>query len=63
MRRATLRMTLPGAVGTVSALLPASAIQMHAHVTVVVDEAAASELQLADYYRYAYENKPAWQGL
>lgn len=49
--------------GPVSALLPASAIQMHAHVTVVVDEAAASELQLADYYRYAYENKPAWQGL
>lgn len=49
--------------GPVSALLPASAIQMHAHVTVVVDEAAASELELADYYRYAFENKPAWQGL
>ncbi|MGF2948760.1 glucosamine-6-phosphate deaminase [Microbacterium alcoholitolerans] len=53
-----------GAVeGPVSAMLPASAIQLHPHVTVVVDEAAASELRLADYYRYSYENKPAWQGI
>ncbi|MGO2520019.1 MAG: glucosamine-6-phosphate deaminase [Microbacterium sp.] len=49
--------------GPVSALLPASAIQLHEHVTVIVDEAAASQLKLADYYRYAFENKPAWQGL
>ena len=49
--------------GPVSALLPASAIQLHEHVTVVVDEAAASRLKLADYYRYAFENKPSWQGL
>jgi glucosamine-6-phosphate deaminase len=40
-----------------------SAIQLHPHVTVVVDEAAASRLEHADYYRYAYANKPAWQGL
>lgn len=53
-----------GAVeGPVSAILPASAIQLHPHVTVVLDEAAASELKLADYYRYSYENKPAWQGI
>jgi len=49
--------------GPVSALLPASAIQLHPHVTVVLDEAAASQLQLADYYRYTYDNKPDWQGL
>lgn len=49
--------------GPVSAMLPGSAIQLHEHVTVVVDEAAASELKLADYYRYTFENKPAWQGL
>jgi glucosamine-6-phosphate deaminase len=30
---------------------------------VVLDEAAASKLKLADYYRYSYANKPAWQGL
>lgn len=53
-----------GAVeGPVTSSLPGSAIQLHEHVTVVVDEAAASELRNADYYRYAYANKPAWQGL
>ncbi|HWK77021.1 glucosamine-6-phosphate deaminase [Microbacterium sp.] len=49
--------------GPLSAILPGSAIQLHEHVTVVVDEAAASELKLADYYRYTFDNKPAWQGL
>ncbi|WP_309127760.1 glucosamine-6-phosphate deaminase [Microbacterium sp.] len=49
--------------GPVSAMLPGSAIQLHPHVTVVVDEAAASELKLADYYRYTFANKPAWQGI
>jgi glucosamine-6-phosphate deaminase len=47
----------------VTSSLPGSAIQLHPHVTVVVDEAAASRLEHADYYRYAYANKPAWQGL
>ncbi|PSL36451.1 glucosamine-6-phosphate deaminase [Labedella gwakjiensis] len=47
--------------GPVSASLPGSAIQLHEHVTVVVDEAAASRLRNADYYRYAWENKPDWQ--
>lgn len=49
--------------GPVTSSLPGSAIQLHEHVTVVVDEAAASALQNADYYRYAYAHKPAWQGL
>lgn len=49
--------------GPVSASVPGSAIQLHPHVTVVVDEGAAAELAHADYYRYAYANKPAWQGL
>lgn len=53
-----------GAVeGPVSASLPGSAIQLHARATVVVDEAAASQLTRADYYRYAYDNKPDWQGI
>ena len=53
-----------GAVeGPVTASLPGSAIQLHAHATVLVDEAAASELRFADYYRYTFANKPAWQGL
>lgn len=49
--------------GPLTASLPASAIQLHPHATVVVDEAAASALRHADYYRYTYANKPAWQGL
>ncbi|MCT9818858.1 glucosamine-6-phosphate deaminase [Microbacterium sp. W1N] len=53
-----------GAVeGPVTSSLPGSAIQLHPHVTVVVDEAAASQLKNADYYRYAFANKPDWQGL
>ncbi|UJP11891.2 glucosamine-6-phosphate deaminase [Microbacterium elymi] len=53
-----------GAVeGPLTASLPGSAIQLHPRVSVVVDEAAASRLRLADYYRHAWENKPAWQGL
>lgn len=49
--------------GPLSAWVPASAIQLHPHVTVVIDEAAASALKGADYYRYAFANKPDWQGL
>ncbi|MFC6061084.1 glucosamine-6-phosphate deaminase [Streptomyces ochraceiscleroticus] len=49
--------------GPVSALVPASALQLHPHATVVVDEAAASELKLADYFRATYAAKPEWQGL
>ncbi|MFS0911656.1 glucosamine-6-phosphate deaminase [Microbacterium sp. 179-I 3D2 NHS] len=49
--------------GPLSAFLPGSAIQLHPHATVVVDEAAAARLRLADYYRYTYANKPAWQGI
>ncbi len=49
--------------GPVTAFFPASALQLHPHVSVVVDEAAAGRLQLADYYRQAYAGKPDWQGL
>lgn len=49
--------------GPLSASLPGSAIQLHPHATVVVDEAAASRLAQADYYRYTFANKPSWQGI
>lgn len=49
--------------GPLAAVVPASALQMHPHATVVVDEAAASKLKLADYFRATYAAKPAWQGL
>jgi glucosamine-6-phosphate deaminase len=49
--------------GPVTAMVPASALQLHPHATVVVDEAAASRLRLADYYRETWSHKPPWQGL
>ena len=42
---------------------PATILQHHPHVTVLLERAAASRLQLADYYRETYQAKPAWQGL
>ncbi|MBT2513979.1 glucosamine-6-phosphate deaminase [Arthrobacter sp. ISL-30] len=49
--------------GPVAAICAASVLQMHPHTTILIDEAAASSLKLADYYRHAYDNKPQWQGL
>ncbi len=44
--------------GPVSSMCPASILQHHEHAVVIVDEAAAAKLRLADYYRYVWENKP-----
>ena len=49
--------------GPVTAMVPGSALQLHPHATVVVDEAAAGRLRLAGYYRETWRHKPAWQGL
>jgi glucosamine-6-phosphate deaminase len=49
--------------GPVASMCPASAIQLHPHATVVVDEAAAAHLALAGYYRATFANKPSWQSL
>ena len=49
--------------GPLTAMCPASVLQLHPHATVVVDEAAAAELELADYYRAVYAGKPSWQQL
>lgn len=49
--------------GGVSAFCPASVLQMHPHATIIVDEAAASQLRHKDYYQYSFAHKPAWQGI
>jgi len=46
--------------GPVTASMPASAIQLHADVTVIVDDAAAADLRFADYYRDVWANRPEW---
>lgn len=49
--------------GPVTAMCPASALQLHPHATVVVDGGAAAHLALASYYRETWAAKPPWQGL
>jgi glucosamine-6-phosphate deaminase len=49
--------------GPVSALWPATVLQLHPHVTVLLDEAASRRLQLVDCYRETYRSKPDWQGI
>jgi glucosamine-6-phosphate deaminase len=49
--------------GPLTAMVPASALQLHAHATVVVDRGAASRLRSVDHYRSVFARKPAWQGL
>jgi len=47
--------------GPLTAINPASILQMHPNVRVCLDNAAATKLKRADYYRRVYENKPGWQ--
>jgi glucosamine-6-phosphate deaminase len=47
--------------GPVAAIMPASILQHHPAAKIFIDEPAAAELQLSDYYRWVYEGKPDWQ--
>ncbi len=47
--------------GPLAAVCPASVLQLHPHATVVVDEAAASQLRLTEFYRTVSEHKPSAQ--
>jgi glucosamine-6-phosphate deaminase len=47
--------------GPVSASCPASVLQLHPHVTVVIDNSAAAQLKNADFYRYILRHKPPGQ--
>ncbi|MEE9414894.1 MAG: glucosamine-6-phosphate deaminase [Acidimicrobiales bacterium] len=47
--------------GPLTAMVPATALQLHPHATIIIDEPAAQALLHADYYRQAYANKPEWQ--
>jgi glucosamine-6-phosphate deaminase len=49
--------------GAVTASCPASALQLHPHASVILDEGAASRLTRLDYYREVWAEKPDWQGL
>ena len=47
--------------GPVTAMVPASILQMHPRAIFVLDEDAASLLTRTDYYNWVYSNKPDWQ--
>lgn len=46
--------------GPITAMISASALQLHPHCTIVVDETAASKLQGTEYYRWLFHNEPEW---
>lgn len=47
--------------GPLTAVCPASALQLHPRATVIVDDAAAASLQYADHYRWVDSHKLDWQ--
>jgi glucosamine-6-phosphate deaminase len=47
--------------GPLTAMVPASALQLHPNATVIVDEAAATGLTFRPYYDAVAAAKPAWQ--
>ncbi len=49
------------AEGPITAMNPASVLQMHAVAKCIVDEAAAAELTRREYYRWVFDHKPDWQ--
>ena len=47
--------------GPITAMISASALQLHPRCTVIVDEAAAKALTHREYYDWAFHNEPEWQ--
>lgn len=47
--------------GPITSMVSATALQLHPHCIVMVDEAAAAELEGHEYYRWQFENEPEWQ--
>jgi len=43
--------------GPITAQVSASVLQMHPHVTVILDQEAGSKLKRADYYKWVYNEK------
>ncbi len=46
--------------GPLTAIVTASALQLHSHCTIVVDEDAAAKLTHRDYYDWIFQNEPEW---
>ncbi len=46
--------------GPITAMVTASALQLHPRCQVVVDEEASAALHGQDYYRWIFDNEPEW---
>ncbi len=46
--------------GPITAMVSATALQLHPNCKVIVDEAAASQLKGRDYYDWVFDNEPEW---
>jgi glucosamine-6-phosphate deaminase len=46
--------------GPITAMISASALQLHPNCKVVLDEAAAGALTQRDYYDWVFQNEPEW---
>jgi glucosamine-6-phosphate deaminase len=47
--------------GPITSMNSATALQLHPRCTVIVDEAAAAQLQGAEHYRWIFANEPDWE--
>jgi glucosamine-6-phosphate deaminase len=47
--------------GPITSMISATALQLHARATVIVDEEAAASLAEKDYYRWIFANEPEWE--
>ena len=47
--------------GPITAMISASAMQLHPNCKVIVDEEAARELKERNYYDWIFHNEPEWQ--
>src|SRR5438034_5947949 len=47
--------------GPITSMISATALQLHARCTVVVEAAAAGQLKEKDYYEWIFANEPEWE--
>jgi glucosamine-6-phosphate deaminase len=47
--------------GPITSMISATALQLHRECTVILDEAAGSQLKESGYYHWVFENQPEWE--
>ena len=47
--------------GPMTAMISSTALQLHPDTVIILDEAAASQLKLKDFYKEVFENDPKWE--